>query len=50
MSTESVFAVISGALVLHERMNSRETLGCLLIFAAIILAQAPIGGKRKQES
>lgn len=50
MSTESVFAVISGALILHERMNSRETLGCLLIFAAIILAQAPIGGKRKQES
>ena len=49
MSTESVFAVIFGAIFLHEYMNGRETVGCLLIFAAIILAQAPIPVKGKSD-
>ena len=49
MSTESVFAVIFGAIFLHEYMNGRETAGCLLIFAAIILAQAPIPVKGKSD-
>lgn len=41
MSLESVFAVIGGAVLLHERMTSRELLGCLVMFAAIILVQLP---------
>ena len=42
MSLESVFAVIGGALILHERMSSRELIGCVVLFAAIILAQIPL--------
>ncbi len=41
MSLESVFAVITGWLVLKERLSARELLGCVLVFAAIILAQLP---------
>lgn len=41
MSLESVFAVISGALILKERMNIQEIFGCIIMFAAIILVQIP---------
>lgn len=41
MSLESVFAVLSGALLLHERMTAHEILGCVLMFAAILLVQLP---------
>ena len=41
LSLESVFAVIAGAVVLHQQMTAREYLGCVLMFAAIILAQLP---------
>lgn len=41
MSLESVFAVISGAVLLHETMSARELLGCVVIFAAVIIAQLP---------
>lgn len=39
MSLESVFSVILGALILHEYMEPMELLGCVLIFAAVILDQ-----------
>ena len=39
MSLESVFAVLSGALLLGERMSAREAAGCAVMFAAILLAQ-----------
>jgi drug/metabolite transporter (DMT)-like permease len=39
MSLESVFAVIAGALILGERMATRELIGCVIMFAAIILVQ-----------
>ena len=39
MCLESVFAVITGAVLLGETMTSREILGSLLMFAAVILAQ-----------
>ena len=41
MSLESVFAVIAGALLLHETMTTRELLGCVIMFAAIVLVQLP---------
>ncbi len=41
MSLESVFAVLAGAVLLHERMNGMEILGCILMFAAILLVQMP---------
>ena len=41
MSLESVFAVLTGMLVLHEIPTTREALGCVLMFAAVIAAQLP---------
>ena len=41
MSLESVFALLTGFLVLHEVPTLREGLGCLIMFAAIIVAQLP---------
>lgn len=36
---ESVFAVLTAAVVLHELLTGREILGCVIMFAAIILSQ-----------
>lgn len=41
MSLESVFAVLAGIIVLREVPTARETLGCVLMFGAIVLAQLP---------
>ena len=41
MSTESVFAVLSGWLVLGERLSGRESLGCAPMFCAVLLSQLP---------
>lgn len=49
MSLEAVFAAAAGALILHERMTAREMLGCVIMFAAIILVQLPSLGKKKTE-
>ena len=50
MSLESVFAVIAGAVLLGEQMSSRELLGCVIMFAAIILVQVPLPGERKDQT
>ena len=42
MSLESVFAALSGALILKETMSARELTGCIIMFAAIILVQIPL--------
>ena len=39
LSLESVFAVLGGGVLLHQWLTVRELLGCVLTFAAIILAQ-----------
>jgi drug/metabolite transporter (DMT)-like permease len=41
LSMESVFAVIFGMLLLNEQMLPKEIIGCVIMFAAIILAQLP---------
>jgi len=41
MSLESVIAVIAGILLLGEHISSREVWGCVIMFAAILLAQYP---------
>ena len=41
MSLEAVFSVIFGALILGERMTLTEGLGCIVIFAAVIIPQLP---------
>ena len=41
MCLESVFAVITAALVLQEMMSLRELAGCIIMFAAIVISQLP---------
>ena len=41
MSLESVFAVLSGWLILGEQLTLWEGIGCILVFAAVILSQIP---------
>ncbi len=41
MSLESVFAAISGWLILSERLSLKEGIGCILVFASVILSQVP---------
>lgn len=41
LSLESCFSVLAGWVVLGERLSLRESAGCVLMFAAIILAQLP---------
>lgn len=42
LSLESVFSVLAGWLLLGEVLSAREIMGCVLIFAAILLAQIPM--------
>jgi drug/metabolite transporter (DMT)-like permease len=46
LSLEAVFGAIGGALILGERLSARETLGCALMFSAVILSQIPVKEKR----
>ena len=41
LSLESCFSVLAGWIILGERLSFRESLGCILMFLAIILAQLP---------
>lgn len=50
LSLESVFAVISGAIILHQQMTGREYLGCVLMFAAVVLAQLPMPQKKEAKA
>ena len=47
MSMESVFAVVAGAILLRERMSSREFFGCVMMLAAIVLVQIPLPKGRR---
>ena len=47
LSLESFFAVVSGAVLLHERLTPREYLGCALMLCAVILVQLP---EKKKEA
>lgn len=41
LSLESVVSVIGGLVILGQQLSARETIGCVLMFVAIILAQLP---------
>lgn len=41
LSLESCIAVLAGWIILGESLTSREVKGCILMFAAIVLAQMP---------
>lgn len=41
LSLESVFSALSGYVFLHQVLTTRELIGCVLMFIAIVLAQLP---------
>ena len=43
LSTESLFSLFSGMVLLNEALSLREYIGCALIFAAVILAETGTG-------
>ena len=45
LSLESVISALAGLVILGQRLSWQETLGCALMFAAIVLAQ--VAGKEK---
>lgn len=47
MSMESVFSLLAGWVLLGQTLAAKELLGCVLVFAAIILAQIPMERLRK---
>lgn len=47
MSMESVFGAIGGAVILGESMSVRGCIGCLLIFAGIIISQVKLPSKQR---
>ncbi len=48
MSLESVFAVLFDWLIMNTSMSLKEFSGCILVFAAVILAQIPLPVKSKK--
>lgn len=46
MSLESVFAVLTGMVVLSQFPTTREMVGSIVMFAAIIISQLPARGKK----
>lgn len=47
LSLESVFSVLTGWVILGEKLSGRELFGCVLVFIAVILAQLP---KKKRQA
>ena len=46
LSSEAVFAVLGGVLILNETLSIKEIVGCLIMLIAIVLSQIPNkGGK-----
>ena len=43
MCLESVFGALGGWLLLSQSLSARELIGCVLIFAAVVGAQLPLG-------
>lgn len=47
LSLESAISVLAGWLILGQKLSIREILGCIIVFAAIVLAQFPMPSKGK---
>ena len=50
MSTESIFSLIGGYLILHETLTTREFIGCVIMFVGVILCITDTRKKKKKES
>ncbi len=49
MCLEAAFATLGGWLILHEVMTLKELIGCIVVFAAIILAQFTAVKKKEND-
>lgn len=49
MSLESVFGALAGWLIAGHAMGGYEIFGCVLMFAAIVLAQLPVPKRREKD-
>ena len=47
LSLESVFSVLAGAVILGDKLSAREYTGCVLMFAAVIMAQIHFPSRKK---
>ena len=47
LSLESVVSMLAGWVILGQALNGKELLGCIFVFAAVILAQLPERAKGK---
>ena len=47
MSFEAVFGTLAGWLLLKQTLSVREIIGCILMFAAIVIAQLPIANRMR---
>ena len=50
MCLESVFSALGGWVLLHQSLSPREGVGCVLIFAAAVLAQLPAPQRAERAS
>ena len=50
MSLESVFGLLSGVIFLRETMNTRQYIGCAIVFAAVLLSQLDFTSLGKKKS
>jgi drug/metabolite transporter (DMT)-like permease len=50
MSLESVFAVVGGILLLDEELGLRPLIGCVLMFAGMVVSQTKTPGHREPAS
>ena len=50
MSFEAVFAALTGFIILNEILTIRELAGCVLMFAAIVIAQLPEKKRAKTDA
>ena len=50
MCLESVFSALGGWVLLHQGLSPREGVGCVLIFAAVVLAQLPAPQRAERAS
>lgn len=50
MSLESVFAALSGWILLNEKMSFKEVTGCILVFIAAVSAQLDLSFKKHRKT
>lgn len=49
MSLESVFSLLTSIVILQKAPSGRELIGCLIMFAAIIISQLPVPAKCRNQ-